>query len=456
MVMNKSKNKLSMEELTSYAKRRGFVFQASDIYGGIAGFWDLGPYGSELADNIKSSWWKNFVYKKSNVVGINTAIIQNPKLWKASGHIETFVDPMVDCKQCQHRFRADHLAGVDTNDLKKLDEKLEELACPSCDAKHSFTPSRTFQMMFKTSVGPVQDASNEAYLRPETAGGIFSQYENVRETTRKKLPFGIAQIGKAFRNEITPGDFIFRLREFSQMELELFTHPDQAKEQYEASKSAAMEWLLSLGLSQENLQYHDHASDERAHYAESSVDIQYQYPFGFKELYGIANRTDYDLKAHSKESGKDLSYFDEASGERFLPYVIEPSVGVERLLMAVMLDAYDKEEVNGEERIVMRFAPEIAPVKVAVLPLSKKPELSKLANEVFDTVAGNYNVEYDETQSIGKRYRRQDEIGTPYCVTVDFESLEDKAVTVRERDTMEQERIKISELRAYLDEKLDL
>ncbi len=454
--MNKPKNKLSMEELTSYAKRRGFVFQASDIYGGIAGFWDLGPYGSELADNIKSSWWKNFVYKKSNVVGINTAIIQNPKLWKASGHIETFVDPMVDCKACKHRFRADHLAGVDTNDLKKLDEKLVNLACPSCDAKDSFTPSRTFQMMFKTSVGPVQDASNEAYLRPETAGGIFAQYENVRETTRKKLPFGIAQIGKAFRNEITPGDFIFRLREFSQMELELFTHPDQAKDQYEASKAAAMDWLLSLGLSQENLQYHDHADDERAHYAEASVDIQYQYPFGFKELYGIANRTDYDLQAHSKESGKDLSYFDELTGKRFLPYVIEPSVGVERLLMAVMLDAYDKEEVNGEERVVMRFTPQIAPVKVAILPLSKKPELSKLANEAFDLVAGDYNVEYDETQSIGKRYRRQDEIGTPYCVTVDFESLEDKAVTVRERDTMKQERIKLVDLRAYLDNKLGL
>ena len=452
--MNESKNKLSMEELTSYAKRRGFVFQASELYGGIGGFWDLGPYGAELADNIKSSWWKYFVYKNSNVVGINTTIIQNTKLWKASGHIDTFVDPMVDCKECKHRFRADHVAGIDTNDLKKLDEKLKETACPNCGAKHSFTPARTFQMMFKTYVGPIEDDANVAYLRPETAGGIFAQYENVRETTRKKLPFGIAQIGKAFRNEITPGDFIFRLRELTQMELEVFVHPKQAKEQYAEWKEKCMEWVQSIGLSKENLQHHDHADDERAHYAEASVDIQYNYPFGFKELYGIANRTDYDLSAHAKESGKDLTYFDEATGERFVPYVIEPSVGVERLLMAVMLDAYDEEEVGGEKRVVMRFKPEIAPVKAAVLPLSKKPELSGLAKDVFSEIAGDYNIEYDETQSIGKRYRRQDEIGTPFCITVDFESLEDEAVTVRERDTMKQERIKIEELKSYLDKRL--
>lgn len=452
--MSESKNKLSMEELTSYAKRRGFVFQASELYGGIGGFWDLGAYGAELADNIKSSWWKFFVYKNANVVGVNTTIIQNPKLWKASGHIDTFVDPMVDCKECKHRFRADHVAGIDTNDLKKLDEKLKETACPNCGAKHSFTPARTFQMMFKTYVGPIEDDANVAYLRPETAGGIFAQYENVRETTRKKLPFGIAQIGKAFRNEITPGDFIFRLRELTQMELEVFVHPKQAKDEYEQWKQKCMDWVQSIGLSKENLQYHDHADDERAHYAEASVDIQYNYPFGFKELYGIANRTDYDLSAHAKESGKDLTYFDETTGERFIPYVIEPSVGVERLLMAVMLDAYDEEEVGGEKRVVMRFKPEIAPVKAAVLPLSKKPELSGLAKDVFAEIAGDYNVEYDETQSIGKRYRRQDEIGTPFCITVDFDSLEDKAVTVRERDTMKQERIKIEELKAYLDERL--
>jgi glycyl-tRNA synthetase len=456
MAMDKSKNKLSMEELTSYAKRRGFVFQASEIYGGIGGFWDLGPYGAELADNIKASWWKEFVYKNANVVGLNTTIIQNPKLWKASGHIETFVDPMVDCKECKHRFRADHVAGIDSNDLKKLDAKLKETACPNCGARHSFTPARTFQMMFKTYVGPIEDDANVSYLRPETAGGIFAQYENVRETTRKKLPFGIAQIGKAFRNEITPGDFIFRLRELTQMELEFFTKPKDASKQYDFWKKYCMEWLLSLGLKKENLRFHDHADDERAHYAEASVDVQYNYPFGFKELYGIANRTDYDLSAHAKESGKDMTYFDEETGERFLPYVIEPSVGVERLLMAVMLDAYDEEEVNGEKRVVMRFAPHIAPVKVAVLPLSKKPELSKLSQEVFGEIPGDYNVEYDETQSIGKRYRRQDEIGTPYCVTVDFDSLEDKSVTVRERDSMKQERIKISDLKSYLSNKLSV
>ena len=319
--MSKDK-KLSMEELTSYAKRRGFVFQASEMYGGIGGFWDLGPYGAELADNIKASWWKTFVYKNPNVVGINSSIIQNTQLWKASGHVDTFVDPMVDCKECKHRFRADHVAGIDTTDLKKLDEKLKETACPNCGARHSFTPARTFQMMFKTYVGPIEDDANVSYLRPETAGGIFAQYENVRETTRKKLPFGIAQIGKAFRNEITPGDFIFRLRELTQMELEFFTKPKEAGKQYEFWKEYCMQWLLSLGLNKENLRYHDHADDERAHYAEASVDVQYNYPFGFKELYGIANRTDYDLSAHAKQSGKDLTYFDEETGETLWEFVL--------------------------------------------------------------------------------------------------------------------------------------
>lgn len=449
-----SKNKITMEELTSYAKRRGFVFQSSELYGGIAGFWDLGPYGVELATNIKNSWWRNFVYKNHNVVGLDSSIIQNPKLWKASGHVDTFVDPMVDCKECKHRFRADHVAGIDTSDLNKLDQKLKETACPNCGARHSFTPARTFQMMFKTYVGPIEDSANVSYLRPETAGGIFTQYENVRETTRGKLPFGIAQIGKAFRNEITPGDFIFRLRELNQMELEYFTKPEDAPKDYEYWKEYCMKWLVSIGLSTDNLRFHDHADDERAHYADSSVDIQYNYPFGFKELYGIANRTNYDLSAHAKESGKDLTYFDESTGQRFIPYVIEPSVGVERLLMAIILEAYDEEEVNGEKRVVMRFSTEMAPIKVAVLPLSKKSELSSLAKEVFAKISGDYKVEYDETQSIGKRYRRQDEIGTPFCVTVDFESLEDEAVTVRERDSMKQERIKIEELKGYLEEKL--
>ncbi len=452
--MSESKNKMTMEQLTSYAKRRGFVFQSSELYGGIGGFWDFGPYGAELANNIKNSWWKHFVNRNPNVVGLNTSIIQNPKLWKASGHVETFVDPMVDCKECKHRFRADHVAEIDTSDLNKLNDALKGKACPNCGKKETFTEARTFQMMFKTFVGPIEDDSAVAYLRPETAGGIFAQFNNVRETTRSKLPFGIAQIGKAFRNEITPGDFIFRLREFSQMELEFFTKPDEADKWYEYWKEFCLDWVKSLGIDGKNLQWHEHGEEERAHYAASSTDIQYHYPFGWKELYGVANRTDHDLTSHMKESSKDLNYFDEETKERVTPFVIEPSVGVERLFMAVLLDAYDTEEVKGETRTVLHLPNDLAPVKVAVLPLSKKPELGKLSRTVFDEIAGEYNVEYDETQSIGKRYRRQDEIGTPYCVTVDFESLEDKAVTVRERDSMKQERIKISDLKDHLGEKL--
>ncbi|MDP4038437.1 MAG: glycine--tRNA ligase [bacterium] len=441
---------LSMEELVSLAKRRGFIFQASEIYGGISGFWDLGPYGVELANNIKQSWWKYFVYSNFNVVGLDTTIIQHSKLWKASGHVDTFVDPMVDCKSCKHRFRADHVAGINSANLAKLDKALKNKSCPNCGKVGTFTSPHHFNMMFKTYVGPIEDGANQTYLRPETAGGIFAQYELVRETTRKKLPFGIAQIGKAFRNEITPGDFIFRLREFIQMELEAFVHPKEADKWYKFWKEYCMNWLLDIGLKKEHLRLHDHRPEERAHYAAASTDIQYRYPFGFKELYGIANRTDYDLSVHQKESGKDLSYFDEETKEQFIPYIIEPSVGVERLLMALLLDGYDEEEVKGEKRIVMRFTKQLAPVKVAVLPLSKKPELSTLARNVFKKISGEYNVEYDETQSIGRRYRRQDEIGTPYCVTIDFESLEDKAVTVRERDSMKQERIKIEELKQHL------
>lgn len=448
------KTNLSMEQLVSYAKRRGFVFQASEIYGGIAGFYDFGPYGAELANNIKASWWRHFVYNNFNVIGLNSSIIQNAKLWQASGHVDTFVDPMVDCRNCKHRFRADHVAEIDTNDLAKLNDALSNKTCPNCGTKNSLTEARNFQMMFKTFVGPVEDDAATTYLRPETAGGIFAQYENVRETTRKKLPFGIAQIGKAFRNEITPGDFIFRVREFTQMELEVFTKPDEADKWFEFWKDYCMQWVKSLGIAENNLQWHEHTEEERAHYAAASTDIQYKFPFGFKELYGIANRTNHDLNSHMKVSGKDLNYFDEESGENIVPYVIEPSVGVERLFMAVMLDAYYEEDIEGEKRVVMKFHPDLAPVKVAVLPLSKKDELSSVAKDVFKSIAGEYNVEYDETQSIGKRYRRQDEIGTPYCVTVDFESLEDKAVTVRDRDTMEQERVDIEKLKDYLKDKL--
>jgi glycyl-tRNA synthetase len=441
-----SKPKLTMETLVSLAKRRGFVFQSSEIYGGLAGFYDYGPYGAELAKNIRDAWWRDFVYAQANVVGLDTAIIQNPKLWQASGHVDTFVDPLVDCKHCQHRFRADHLTDFETKDLTKYDDGLKKLACPNCSKIGQWTPVRRFNMMFKTYVGPVDDDAGLTYLRPETAGGIFAQFLNVMETSRQRLPFGIAQIGKAFRNEITPGDFIFRVRELEQMELEYFTTPDEAEAEYKRWKQFCYDWLLGLGLAKDKLRYYDHADDERAHYAAASVDIQYDFPMGFKELYGVANRTDYDLKAQSKGSGKDLSYFDEATKTRFVPYVIEPSVGVGRLLLALMHSAYVEEEVNGETRVVLRFRPEIAPVKVAILPLSKNETLTPLAKEVFASLARKWRTEYDETQSIGRRYRRQDEIGTPLCVTVDFDSLQDNSVTVRHRDTMEQERVKITEL----------
>jgi glycyl-tRNA synthetase len=443
-----------MEEIVSLAKRRGFVFQASEIYGGLAGFWDYGPYGTEMVRNIKDAWWKAFVYGQRNVVGIDSTIIQHPRLWQASGHVDTFVDPMIDCKECKHRFRADHVAGIDSGDAKKLDKALEGKTCPNCGKKGTFTPTRQFNMMFKTYVGPVDDETGLTYLRPETAGGIFAQYENVRETSRQRLPFGIAQIGKAFRNEITPGDFVFRVRELEQMELEYFVAPADGKSEYERWKKFCMDFLLSIGLSKGHLRFRDHEDDERAHYAAASVDVEYEFPFGFKELYGIANRTDYDLSAHAKESGKDLAYFDEASGQKFIPHVIEPSVGVGRLMLALLLDAYHEEEVKDEKRVVLKFHPDIAPVKVAVLPLSKNEKLTPLAVEVWEQLAGQFKTEYDETQSIGRRYRRQDEIGTPLCVTVDFDSLDDKAVTIRHRDTMEQKRVQIKDLNEAVLEQL--
>jgi glycyl-tRNA synthetase len=353
---------------------------------------------------------------------------------------------MVDCRNCKHRFRADHVAGFETKKLKEYDDKLKNVKCPNCGKVGQFTPARTFQMMFKTYVGPVEDDASVAYLRPETAGGIFAQFANVLETSRQKIPFGIAQIGKAFRNEITPGDFIFRVRELEQMELEYFVHPKDQDKEYERWRKLCMDWLLGIGLQKQNLSFREHKQDERAHYAAASVDIDYAYPFGSKELYGIANRTDFDLKAQSEGSGRDLSYFDTEANEKYVPNVIEPSVGVGRLMLALIHSAYHEEEVNSEKRVVLKFHPDIAPVKVAVLPLSKKPELSKLAHEVFEQIAGDYRTEYDETQSIGRRYRRQDEIGTPLCVTVDFESLEDKAVTIRNRDTLKQVRVKIKDL----------
>ena len=469
-----SQTEVTMEELISLAKRRGLVFQASEIYGGLSGFWDYGPYGTELVRNIKEAWWKAFVYANINVVGLDSTIIQNPKLWQASGHVDTFVDPLVDCKNCKHRFRADHLVETWMEEnpekynslvheeyspsVKNLNHHLElykdMIKCPNCGKTKQFTEVKQFNMMFKTYVGPVADDASVAYLRPETAGGIFAQFDNVRETSRQKIPFGIAQIGKAFRNEITPGDFIFRVRELEQMELEYFVAPDDAPAEYKRWKQYCMDWLISIGLQKANLEFHDHADDERAHYAAASVDVNYKFPFGSKELYGIANRTDFDLKAHTKGSGKDLSFFDEATSTRYVPYVIEPSVGVGRLLLALLHSAYTVEKVGDDSRVVLKFHPDIAPVKVAVLPLSKNEKLNPLAMKVWQQLSGDYKAEYDETQSIGRRYRRQDEIGTPLCVTVDFDSLDDKSVTIRHRDTMKQERVKITALNKAIAEQL--
>lgn len=449
---NMADNKVSLETLTNLAKRRGFVFQASEIYGGLAGFWDYGPYGVELANNLKQLWWQAMVYEHPNVFGIDGAIIQNPKLWKASGHVDGFTDPLVDCKNCGARHRADHLASTDSTNLTELTELLKDKACPKC-GKKTLTEPRFYNMMMKTWTGPIEDDNSVAYLRPETAGSIFINFDNVRETTRSKIPFGIAQVGKAFRNEISPRDFIFRVRELEQMEMQYFIHPNAQAASYERWREFSWDFLVNrAGFAKENLQWHEHDATERAHYAAAAHDIYFNFPQGFKELWGTHNRTDFDLSSHMKGSGKDLSYFDETTRERFTPNVIESSVGVGRLLMAALCDAYVEEEVNGETRIVLKFSPKIAPVKVAVLPLSKKPELQVVSEKVYKKLAQStgWNIEYDETQSIGKRYRRQDEIGTPYCVTVDFESLNDDSVTIRERDSMKQTRVKIDDLLTHL------
>lgn len=451
--MAENKQQLSMEELTSFAKRRGLIFQASEIYGGIAGFWDYGPIGVELVNNIKRSWWRQFVYSRIDMVGLDTAIIQNPTLWKASGHVDEFVDPMVDDKVTKKRYRADHLAGIDTTDLDKLKKALAGKKSPD---GNELTEPKMFNMMFTTKVGAVQSEAVTAYLRPETAGGIFTNFKNVVETMRLRLPFGIAQIGKSFRNELTPGEFIFRVRELEIMELEYFTKPAEAPKHFDEFLKLQKDWLQSVGIKPNHIHEYEHPEDGRAHYSDRTIDLEFDFPFGTKEITGIANRTDYDLSQHAKFSGKELTYFDEETKQHLAPYVVEPTFGLGRIALAVICDAYEEEEVSGEKRVVLRFKPEIAPVKVAILPLSKKLELSKLARVVYSKVAGEYNVEYDETQSIGRRYRRQDEIGTPYCVTVDFDSLEDKAVTVRERDSMKQERIKIVELKSYLAERLRL
>ncbi len=428
-----------MEKIISLCKRRGFIFPGSEIYGGLANSWDYGPLGIELKKNIKDAWWNRFVRQRKDVVGIDTALMMNPKVWEASGHIANFSDPLVECKKCHERYRADQLA-----DAKK---------CSNCGGE--LTAPRQFNMMFKTFMGPAEDSAHVVYLRPETAQGMFVNFGTIAGTTRKRLPFGIAQIGKAFRNEITPGNFIFRTREFEQMEIEYFIREPEWEKQFEMWLEEMKSWLLHLGVDMGHIEFHEIPDGERAHYSKRTVDIEYLYPFGQKELYGLAYRGDFDLKNHMEKSGNDLRYTDPETGEKFLPHVIEPTWGVDRSLLVAMLEAYHEEKLPDDDmRVVMKFPKWLAPYKVAVLPLSKKDELKVIAEPLYDTLRKEFVTDYDESQSIGKRYRRQDEIGTPYCVTVDFESINDQAVTVRDRDSMKQERVAIKELAQYLKEKL--
>ena len=450
-----------MEKLVSLCKRRGFVFPASEIYGGLAGFWDYGPYGVELANNLKNLWWRKMVQERDDVFGVDGAIIQNPKLWEASGHVAGFTDPLVDCKNCGARLRADHLANTDSTDIAELTELLKDVACPIC-GKKTLTAPRTYNMMMKTWVGPVEDDTSVAYLRPETAGSIFVNFKNVLDSVHPKLPFGIAQIGKAFRNEISPRDFIFRVRELEQMEMQYFISPDMQKEVYENWRAFAWDFLVTtLGIDETNLKWHEHEESERAHYAAAAHDVYFKFPQGFKELWGTHNRTDFDLTAHAKHSGQDLSYFNEETKERFIPYIIESSVGVGRMFLAVMADAYREDEQNGEPRVYLKFDPKVAPVKAAVFPLLKnKPELVAKAREIYTELKKEIpQIMWDDNGNIGKRYRRQDEIGTPFCITVDFDTLGETpelagTVTVRDRDTGEQTRVAAAELASMLKAKI--
>jgi glycyl-tRNA synthetase len=456
-----------MDALISLCKRRGFIYPGSEIYGGFANTWDYGPYGTELKRNIREAWWKMFVRQRADMVGVDTPIIINPKAWEASGHISSFSDPLVDCRSCKRRFRADHLLeqisakpGYD----KEKPKDLKDVRCPECGG--ALTDIRQFNMMFKTSVGVTEDASEVAYLRPETAGGMFVAWKNVRDTARKRLPFGIAQVGKAFRNEITPGNFIFRTREFDQLEVEYFVKPEQAPEAFEMWLKQLKSWVEDvLKISPKNIEYVEIAEKDRAFYSARTIDVEYKYPFGQKELYGLANRTDYDLSRHQEFSKQDLRYMDPETGEKILPYVIEPSLGLDRSVLAVLCEHLDSDEAptasegdeksEDEERLVLRLPPALAPVKAAIFPLQKKGGLAEVATELADDLRKKgIAVEYDESGSIGKRYRRQDEIGTPWCFTVDRESLEDKCVTVRDRDKMDQKRIPIADVSSWLLEKL--
>ena len=451
----------TMDKVVALCKSRGFVFPGSEIYGGLANTWDYGPLGVELKNNVKRAWWKKFVQENPHNVGLDSAILMNPQAWVASGHVGNFSDPLMDCKSCKTRHRADHLieakgvipAGWDFARMKAFIDE-QGINCPDCDA-HDFTDIRTFNLMFKTFQGVTEDAKHELYLRPETAQGIFVNFVSIQRASRRKIPFGVAQIGKSFRNEITPGNFIFRVREFEQMELEFFCKPGTDLDWFAYWKDACKNWLLGLGMREDSLRLRDHDAEELSHYSNATTDFEFEFPFGWGELWGIADRTDYDLKQHSEHSGQRLDYFDPESNERYTPYVIEPSLGVDRVLLAFLCDAYDEELVDAEKndtRVVLRLHPTLAPFKAAVLPLSKK--LGPDAEKLVDMLSPHFMVDYDDSGSIGKRYRREDEIGTPFCVTFDFDSLEDKCVTVRDRDTMQQERVAIDSLVAYLTEKI--
>jgi len=464
--MNNSEK--TMDKIVNLCKGRGFVYPGSDIYGGLANSWDYGPLGVELKNNIKRAWWKKFIQESPYNVGVDTAILMNPQVWVASGHVVNFNDPLIDCKACKMRYRADNLVdawnkehnidieadGMSSDELTAYIQE-NHISCPTC-GKSDFTGIRKFNMMFKTHLGVTEDSSTEVYLRPETAQGMFVNFKNVQRTTRKKLPFGIGQAGKSFRNEITPGNFIFRIREFEQMELEFFCKPGTELEWFDYWRSFCRSWLISLGIKEENLRYRDHEKEKLSHYSNATTDIEYLFPFGWGELWGVASRTNFDLRVHQETSGQDLTYFDQETGEHFLPYCVEPAVGVDRILLTALTDAYDEEVIDAEKndvRTVLRLHPALAPFKCAVLPLSKK--LSDEAFTIYETLKKHFAADFDDTGSIGKRYRRQDEIGTPYCITFDFESQTDGCVTIRERDSMAQTRLPIAELVGWIAGKIE-
>lgn len=461
------KEKKTMEKVVSLCKNRGIIYPGSEIYGGLANTWDYGPLGVEFKNNVKKAWWKKFVQQSKYNVGLDSSILMNPEVWVASGHVGSFSDPLIDCKECKSRFRADKLIedfyfennlgdiNVDGWENEQVEALMYEknICCPEC-GKKNFTAIRRFNLMFKTFQGVTEDSKSEIYLRPETAQGIFVNFKNIARTSRKKVPFGIAQVGKSFRNEITPGNFTFRTREFEQMELEFFCKPGEDLEWYDYWKNYSFNWLLSLGMNEETLRLRDHEAEELSFYSKATCDIEFLFPFGWGELWGIADRTDYDLSRHIEVSGEDLRYIDPITNEKYIPYCIEPSLGADRVALAFLCNAYDEEEIaEGDVRTVLRLHPALAPFKAAILPLTKK--LSERSDEIYDELSKYFMIDTDVSGSIGKRYRRQDEIGTPFCITVDFDTLEDECVTIRFRDSMEQERVKISELKEFIENSLD-